>query len=366
MVLSAAKRVAKSAVKKAVSRDSWRTVKLKCRTYLREARNFTMVRTNDLNRLIQTENWSMVLVRCRSHPEETKSWGFCPGCWEGKWDADLLPLHQACMLKPPADVVEALVSAHPKSAKSRESGYKRLALHLACMSGVGPDVIRALLAQYPDAATTPDKFGRVPLHYACKCGAPLAVVEALLEARPDATKCFDDANGWLPLHVALSCGSAKTVVKALLHADPRSSTVCSRRGNDPTHFLKKSENIAEKSEITTMLAECRINYQRTVSELVPSYPMASISETDGFIAPPPRKPHANQVQPTWERSVDALSSQAQSMNPEMAYGVTKTMPSTTANPTWISSLSKMSISPGNPKTTTTTQMFVQSDSACFT
>ncbi|KAL7528671.1 hypothetical protein ACHAXR_002565 [Thalassiosira sp. AJA248-18] len=79
-------------------------------------------------------------------------------------------LHDVCRFRPPADVVETLLTAlrHRRGFTSGTDDQGRTPLHLAADSGALPEIIDALICADPTPATMGDKECRSPLHLAMR------------------------------------------------------------------------------------------------------------------------------------------------------------------------------------------------------
>lgn len=185
--------------------------------------------------LIMREDWEDTTSRAKHCPGEAKSW--TKVCIDGTHSSSLLPLHQACSLKPPAKAIDALVKAYPKAVRTKESFFFRLPLHIACLRGSKLDVINALLVAYPDGARARAVFDRLPLHYACGSGASREIILALIAAYPDGPSTQDE-HGWLALHLACFYNADAEVVQALLEAFPDSVNVTTKKGKTPLQCIK--------------------------------------------------------------------------------------------------------------------------------
>ena len=147
---------------------------------------------NNLAKLICQKQWDAALERLNEVPEEAAVWTIHPLI-----HLRYLPLHYACIVQAPIDLVKALVDVHPLAASAECQEYDMLPLHLACQHGAHPSVVEALLSTHTDAAAAPDAFDLLPLHLACTQGASVVVIEALVEAFPDAVDAVD-RNGHTP------------------------------------------------------------------------------------------------------------------------------------------------------------------------
>jgi ankyrin repeat protein len=145
-----------------------------------------------------------------------------PGAAATEDSHGMLPLHHACAHGAPAAAVAALLAAHAAGARVRAAGGM-LPLHWACegaaAAALGAEdaaaTVAALLEAAPEAATSPDRLGRLPLHAAAGGGAPLGAVRALLAAHRRGSAELDGA-GRTPAHAAAAAGAASYDTLALL------------------------------------------------------------------------------------------------------------------------------------------------------
>lgn len=145
------------------------------------------------------------------------------------------PLHLACRNRPPADVVDVLLSASPDSVRWEDS-FGWLSLHYACANGASEDVLRMLADAFPDGKTATDRRGRTPLHFALGNTDRLATPETVvLLSSTGAGECADE-NGMLPLHYACAYGASEEALKILTDGHVDSITACDRKGRTPLHF----------------------------------------------------------------------------------------------------------------------------------
>jgi len=101
-----------------------------------------------------------------------------------------LPLHEACKLNPPADVVVALIRAY-EPAVSSKGQWNFLPLHFAVRSNSLQAVV-PLLEAYPRAARLKEDGGKLALHLGCQWGASPDVIERLLTLYPEGIYVRDD------------------------------------------------------------------------------------------------------------------------------------------------------------------------------
>ena len=143
---------------------------------------------SELFMYIETRNWLKVLHHLDKNPDEA-TFGCCK---EGSFSAiTILPLHRACQLQPPENVVRALIQAAPQALRF-----------------VGED-------------------RKLPIHYACSYGASDQVIALLLEAFPSSVAI--KANGKTPLEMAqayFSQRGSKSEEKAVMNILLQQSPTC--------------------------------------------------------------------------------------------------------------------------------------------
>jgi len=147
---------------------------------------------NQLASLICRKQWDSALLRVNEFPREASTWTIHQVA-----DLRYLPLHYACILKAPIDLINALLGVYPDAALAQCQEYDMLPLHLTLQHGSRLDIVEALLQSYGKAVSVADSFGLLPLHLACTQGANLNVISALVKANPDACQAID-RNGYTP------------------------------------------------------------------------------------------------------------------------------------------------------------------------
>ncbi len=200
-----------------------------------------------LFRLVLKKEWINAVKRAESVPVEAGTWIVTKG-FHG--NLRFLPLHKACVLQPPASLIQALNKSYPDGAKSQDQdGW--LPIHCACFYGAGQDVVDCLLIANPNGAHAKDDEGRMPLHYASLKAASEGVVASLLRANPKAAVSKDD-EGRLPIHHACSKGAPDGVVEALLKVSPKGAQSKDDQGRLPLHHVcrKKGTERAVKTLLT--------------------------------------------------------------------------------------------------------------------
>eukprot|EP00816_Leptocylindrus_hargravesii_P010704 CAMPEP_0196808914 /NCGR_PEP_ID=MMETSP1362-20130617/8905_1 /TAXON_ID=163516 /ORGANISM="Leptocylindrus danicus, Strain CCMP1856" /LENGTH=602 /DNA_ID=CAMNT_0042183429 /DNA_START=145 /DNA_END=1953 /DNA_ORIENTATION=+ len=171
--------------------------------------------TASLIQCISARNWDMTMSRMAvnesllqsSESNEAKEWGMAPLLTPSQ-EQQVLPIHVACISKPPIEVMDWLLHAYLPGAAAQEPKEGKLPIHLALMRGASYDVIRALSEAYPAGLRTRDKEnGRLPIHYAC-IWRDRAICQMLLQIYPAGVRA-QDGSGSTPLELAQMSGNPK-------------------------------------------------------------------------------------------------------------------------------------------------------------
>lgn len=234
-----------------------------------------------LFKLLLKKDWKAACARAETNPEEAATWIVTKG-FNGS--LRFLPLHKACVLQPPEEVIEKLLVAYPDGSKCRDQdGWLpvhcacfyganetivttllvanskgaqskddegRLPLHYACLKGASQSVVDVLLENFPKGAMSKDDEGRLPIHHACSKGAPEGVIDALLKASPKGAQSKDD-QGRLPLHHACRKSSSERIIRTLLRVYPRAAQIKDDQDKLPIHYA--CQNGASPSVINVLL-----------------------------------------------------------------------------------------------------------------
>ena len=214
--------------------------------------------SSDLVQLIMREDWALAAMQCTMKPQLAGRLTQKQGFFMGRHDAQVLPIHQACALRPPIDIVRTLVLSYPAGVKAKESSFGRLPLHVACRSGASSDVIDALLAYYPDSAKADDNLKRIPLHYALKNGCERGVLLKLLDSYPEGVR-RGDHRGWIPLHVACSVGTDPDMVRLLIEEWPESVITKTHKGSCAVKCLAMNKGHPNVPALEKLLEEENFN-----------------------------------------------------------------------------------------------------------
>jgi len=151
---------------------------------------------------IVKRDWDAASKRCRVSPEEASTWIVTKGM-KGS-NLRFLPLHKACVLQPPASLLDSLISAYPDGVWCEDhDGW--LPIHCAAYTGANQDLIETLLLANPAGSRAKDQKGLLPMHYACMKGAGRSAIAPLLQYYPESIFCADDNKRW-PAHYAITKG----------------------------------------------------------------------------------------------------------------------------------------------------------------
>ena len=202
--------------------------------------------------LINHEDWQLVLMETKMWPKDAAKWTVRTGFFDGEHDSRVLPIHMACALQCPPEVIHALVDCHPMGVHMREEAFQRLPLHVACQTNASIETIEALIHHYPEAARVKDCIGRLPIHYACSHNLQSAVIDILLREFPASAGCGDD-NGWMPIHVACRRGVSLYVVERLLDCLPQSVDMATNKGSTPIICARKGDNSQQHKDVIEFL-----------------------------------------------------------------------------------------------------------------
>jgi len=117
---------------------------------------------------VKASNWNSVIRRAESHPEEILMFD----------DNGNSPLHIACQLDPPVEVLISL-----KALVTETNSWGATPLHIAASNRCNIQALRKLIDFFPGALYQLSKMHRAPIHYACMSfrGLDLIAFQALLE-----------------------------------------------------------------------------------------------------------------------------------------------------------------------------------------
>jgi hypothetical protein len=117
---------------------------------------------------ITSASWNDAIQRARSHPQEILYID----------DNGNTPLHRACQLDPPVEVLRVL-----QDAVTQTNHLGATPLHIAASHRCNARALRELIDLYPGALCQCSRMGRTPIHYACMSyrGLDLVAFQVLLE-----------------------------------------------------------------------------------------------------------------------------------------------------------------------------------------
>lgn len=146
------------------------------------------------------------------------------------------PLHKACGNLQPLEIIEKLVECGKEEILQAVSKYDLWTpLHFATRHKPAPGVIPYLLELYPEAAKVCSNHGRLPLHHACWSRKPLSDIESLMSVYPDGVMCLNDEKS-LPLHNACHRQSSIDVIQYLVKCFPEGVTYRSLENKTPLEY----------------------------------------------------------------------------------------------------------------------------------
>jgi len=180
-----------------------------------------------LMKMLGSREWGEVLASTANRitfAREAATWGKAP-LYEPdpKSTQKALPLHLACTLRPPKEIVDHLLTSFPAGAAAPDPKEGKLPIHLAIIRGASVEVVRALCDAYPAGLRTRDNEGRFPIHYAC-IWRDRSIVQVLLQVYPAGIRAID-ANERSPLDLVKMSGNSKKdeVMKLLLEWLPENN-----------------------------------------------------------------------------------------------------------------------------------------------
>mmetsp|Transcript_25025 Transcript_25025/g.38704 ORF Transcript_25025/g.38704 Transcript_25025/m.38704 type:complete len:1734 (+) Transcript_25025:74-5275(+) len=148
---------------------------------------------------IKEKQWTKVIARAKKAPRECSIWVVASSD-DGR-KMPLLPIHLACWLQPPLDVIKVLVDQYPESLTQADQ-HGRLPVHLAVAEMASEAVILHLTESDPSTARSADQYGELPLHICLQDeSVPLNVVEILVKAYPQGVY-EANVDGVTPLKMA--------------------------------------------------------------------------------------------------------------------------------------------------------------------
>eukprot|EP00559_Dactyliosolen_fragilissimus_P005110 CAMPEP_0184855258 /NCGR_PEP_ID=MMETSP0580-20130426/557_1 /TAXON_ID=1118495 /ORGANISM="Dactyliosolen fragilissimus" /LENGTH=379 /DNA_ID=CAMNT_0027349727 /DNA_START=590 /DNA_END=1729 /DNA_ORIENTATION=+ len=149
-----------------------------------------------LNLLLNAKNWKFAVNELKSNPKDACIWNETYASDGRTLTSRVLPIHTACALNAPVQIVRSLIVANRSGLKEPDNkGF--LPIHYACSNFALKDVIYELIHAYPQSVDIIDPSGMFPLHLAAYWGpSSLGVIKILLKAMNKnlITSAFDGAT----------------------------------------------------------------------------------------------------------------------------------------------------------------------------
>ena len=144
---------------------------------------------------------------------------FPADCFGSRDNDGDLPLHIACRVGAPVEILHLFVQAYAAALQTADN-HGGWPLHAACQADAPSlDAIRFLAAQDPNAVQAPNNDGALPLHLLCGARPSVQVVKYLVQLFEGAL-AMRTQRGDLPLMVACKMSSSESVLQVLLTAYP--------------------------------------------------------------------------------------------------------------------------------------------------
>eukprot|EP00577_Skeletonema_sp_RCC1716_P014725 CAMPEP_0113406968 /NCGR_PEP_ID=MMETSP0013_2-20120614/19799_1 /TAXON_ID=2843 ORGANISM="Skeletonema costatum, Strain 1716" /NCGR_SAMPLE_ID=MMETSP0013_2 /ASSEMBLY_ACC=CAM_ASM_000158 /LENGTH=467 /DNA_ID=CAMNT_0000292859 /DNA_START=21 /DNA_END=1424 /DNA_ORIENTATION=+ /assembly_acc=CAM_ASM_000158 len=249
-----------------------------------------------LHDLLRKEDWSLATKLLESKPTLARKWHSVKRLYGGKFDAEVLPIHSACALCPPASFIQTLAAIYPEGLLMKEKAFGRIPLHIACRSLADSSVIKVLCDMEPRSVIERDSLKRAALHYLIKnynrfgqddgegvdedteiedeslnqsttnpndndkSTDGIVALKLLVETNIDCVKAADH-RGWIPLHVACSCSARQgmiRVMKILIDWWPESVNAKTEKNSDVFACVEMAgKHHATKDKVVALLKEAR-------------------------------------------------------------------------------------------------------------
>jgi len=124
--------------------------------------NYDEPQTNGLFKLLEDLQWKKAGLTLKQFPNEAKVWATKNAHSQVGWRR--LPIHEACIRQPTADIIYDLLICFPTSAQETDN-FDRTPLHCAIINNANIDVIYLILDAHYNATHTEDFFGKMPKDY---------------------------------------------------------------------------------------------------------------------------------------------------------------------------------------------------------
>ena len=126
---------------------------------------FETLSPDSLFKLLKDLKWKMAVSRIAQFQEEPCRWVIQHDDGKNKILFRRLPIHEACIRFPSAELIAALLDAYPEGASAKDN-QGRTPLHCAVIHGAHIDVVHLLLNVCYDSILEQDFFFKVPKDYA--------------------------------------------------------------------------------------------------------------------------------------------------------------------------------------------------------
>jgi len=156
------------------------------------------------------------------------------------------PSLRSALINKKWDDAIVIITASPDEVK-KEDRAGDLPLHIACDVGAPFNIIQQLIREHKPALQKRGFCGRLPLHYAAYSKPSVNVIKLLLRHYPEGSTILDE-DGRLPLHLAVIRNAPKQAIAALIEAHPRALGTPNKFGNCPSD-LARNEHVASILEV---------------------------------------------------------------------------------------------------------------------
>lgn len=207
--------------------------------------NYLDLAPNSVFALIENLKWKEAIVALHKFPDEARQWvkkedGARPG-WRR------LPLHEALIRNPSADIIQSLLDAYPDSVTQHDD-YFRTPLHHAVIHNASSDVMTLILDADMKALDKKDFFDKLPKEY--------VTADEVLTIISQNRKCISLAAGKVRERLEASA--------SYVHMILNSSQVQTSSAYTPTRQPYKSR--AMESLLEEELAQARVEADVAYSE----------------------------------------------------------------------------------------------------
>lgn len=207
----------------------------------------------------------------------------CPTSALQDCDDGNYPLHIACQVSYPIDIMKTLLDRAPDVASTMGVGAEDvvgLPLHVACTNpctAENVETIRLLLNRHPRTASSRNIHGELPIHVACKQFG--GGVRDLVQSYPEGVLALD-ANGEYPLLVACKNRNCSLEwIRMLVEAEPLTVFLEQADGSTPLHLSHAHD---QPQEISRFLLNAQRDAVRNVMQAEPYLPDLVIAHINTF------------------------------------------------------------------------------------